>query len=284
MHPAVAILGVLGVLFTACTFLPVLTSAFFGYRKGERLATGMGAVSGLVLLTSCILLGHVARFSELNRRARISLGLALLLRVYSFFARFWELSLASSQWGFLVQRTRQIRSGIFMLQERFCVVLLALASVAGLCVLGIGVLFYELSYKPTYDRSDTDYRRYEEAFKALWLQLDQRGATEEDSIDFSSLNNGEWKTACLFGGYTRPLDEMRLRGASISENDTARFTEAGTRGFRLGQVEEQEIAIAYIDPANNARFIHFAAGIGPEGQHLQRCIAKPQTRLFLAPR
>jgi hypothetical protein len=60
------------------------------------------------------------------------------------------------------------------------------------------------------------------------------------SIDFSSLNNGEWKTACLFGGYTRPLDEMRLRGASISENDTARFTEAGTRGFRLGHVEEQE--------------------------------------------
>src|SRR5262245_11852205 len=66
MHPTVAILGVLGVLFTACAFLPVLTSAFFGYRTGERLAIGVGAVSGLLLLTSCVLLAYVARFSELS--------------------------------------------------------------------------------------------------------------------------------------------------------------------------------------------------------------------------
>jgi hypothetical protein len=163
------------------------------------------------------------------------------------------------------------------------VVLLSLASVAGLCVLGIAALFYELSYKPTYDQSDPNYRRYEEVFKALRLQLDQRGVTKEDSVDFSPLNNGEWKTVCLFGGYTRPLDEMRWHGANIDEKDRARFTETESRGFRLDQVEEREIAIAYIDAGNNAHFIHFASGIGPEGQHLQRCVAKPQTRLFLAP-
>jgi hypothetical protein len=67
MHPAVVILGVLGALFTACAFLPVLTSAFFGYRTAERLAIGIGAVSGLLLLTSCVLLAYVARFSDLSR-------------------------------------------------------------------------------------------------------------------------------------------------------------------------------------------------------------------------
>ena len=43
------------------------TSAFFGYRKGERLAIAIGAVSGPSLLISCALLAYVARFSELSR-------------------------------------------------------------------------------------------------------------------------------------------------------------------------------------------------------------------------
>jgi hypothetical protein len=79
-----------------------------------------------------------------------------------------------------------------------------------------------------------------------------------------------------------PLDEMRALGANISETDRVRMTEAGLRGFRLGQVEEQEMVIAFIDLSNNARFIHFHTGIGPEGQNFRRCISKPETRLFLA--
>jgi len=50
MHPAAAILGGLAVLFTLCALLPVVTSAFFGYRMGERVAISIGAISGLVLL------------------------------------------------------------------------------------------------------------------------------------------------------------------------------------------------------------------------------------------
>jgi hypothetical protein len=47
-------------------------------------------------------------------------------------------------------------------------------------------------------------------------------------------------------------------------------------------VEEHEMAIAFIDLKNNAHVIHFETGIGPEGQHLQKCISKSETRLFLA--
>jgi hypothetical protein len=104
----------------------------------------------------------------------------------------------------------------------------------------------------------------------------------QKTITLTELNSGEWKTACLFGGYTDPLEAMRVHGANIDEKDRVRFTEAGSRGFRLGQVEEHEMAIAFVDLGNNARFIHFRTGIGPGGQHLRRCISKPQTRLYLA--
>jgi hypothetical protein len=53
MTPAAAIFGVFAVLFTLCALLPVVTSAFFGYRTGERVAISIGAISGLVLLLSC---------------------------------------------------------------------------------------------------------------------------------------------------------------------------------------------------------------------------------------
>jgi len=54
----------LGVLFTVCAFLPIITSAFFGYRTGERLAITIGVISGLVLLMSCGLLAYLPHISE----------------------------------------------------------------------------------------------------------------------------------------------------------------------------------------------------------------------------
>jgi hypothetical protein len=109
-------------------------------------------------------------------------------------------------------------------------VLLLVGSISALCVLGAIALLVELSYRPTYDQSASNYHYYLEAFNRLRVHLDQRGTTKEDSFDFSQLNNGEWKTACLFGGYTRPLDEMRALGATINEKDRVRLTEAGSRG------------------------------------------------------
>lgn len=162
-------------------------------------------------------------------------------------------------------------------------VLLLVVGAAALFAIGAAALLRELLYKPTYDQSHPNYRHFAEVFDSLRPELDYRGTTEDDYIDLSELNSGEWKTACLFGGYTDPLEAMRALGANIDEKDHVRFTEAGSRRFRLGQVEEQEMAIAFVDIGNNARFIHFRTGIGKEGQGLQRCISKPQTRLYLAP-
>jgi hypothetical protein len=63
--------------------------------------------------------------------------------------------------------------------------------------------------------------------------------------------------------------------------DRFRLGQAGIRGVRLGQVEEFEILIAYIDHRNRAHFIHFEEGIGSEGQHLEKCIARPETKIIL---
>ena len=136
-----------------------------------------------------------------------------------------------------------------------------------------------LSYSPRYDEDHPDHRRYAERFEALRVRLDGQAATRQEFVDFTDLNGGEWKTACLFGGYTDPLREMKALGADIDDKDRARLTEAGRRGFRLAPIEEFEIAIAYVDPGNKARFIHMKSGIGPWGQHFNKCIARPQTRL-----
>jgi hypothetical protein len=75
MAPAAAIFGGLAVLITVGALLPVITSAFFGYRTGERLAIGIGAISDLLLVKSCGLFAYVARFSELSGEdARLALA------------------------------------------------------------------------------------------------------------------------------------------------------------------------------------------------------------------
>jgi hypothetical protein len=164
--------------------------------------------------------------------------------------------------------------------RRFVVALSA--GITALAMLVVASLFAALFHEPAYDQSHPDYHRYAEAFNRLSVPISQRGITNEDAIDLFELNGGEWKTACIFGGYTNPLDKMRTLGADISPKDQSRLTEAGSRGFRLAQVEESEIAIAYVDFSNRAQFIHFKHGIGPEGQHLQRCISRPETLLTLA--
>jgi len=53
-------------LFTCCALLPVVTSALYGYRAGERATISIGALSGLVMLTSCGLLVWLFHVSELS--------------------------------------------------------------------------------------------------------------------------------------------------------------------------------------------------------------------------
>jgi hypothetical protein len=167
------------------------------------------------------------------------------------------------------------RRGMFILGASFIAIILV----------AVAWLLAELFYRPSYDRAHPDHDRYAGMFHRLEMTRSQRRITSEDpidpSIDLSELNGGHWKVACVFGGYTTPVETMRGLGAHIDENDLRRFTEAGRRGFRLAPVEESEMAIAYVDLADNARFIHFRHGIGPEGQNFQKCIARPETRLRL---
>jgi hypothetical protein len=106
-------------------------------------------------------------------------------------------------------------------------VFLLVGSSAALGLLGAIAVVVELSYKPTYDRSDPTYQRFLEAFERLRVPLDRRGATREDLVDLSLLNNGEWKTACLFGGYTMPLEGMRALGANAQLSRLNASFEAG---------------------------------------------------------
>jgi hypothetical protein len=101
-------------------------------------------------------------------------------------------------------------------------------------------LLIELSYQPSYDQAHPDYGRYAETFRRLSVPISRRGITSDDAIDLSELNGGKWQVACVFGGYTNPLEAMRAFGANIDEKDQLRLTEAGSRGFRLAQVEESD--------------------------------------------
>ena len=157
----------------------------------------------------------------------------------------------------------------------------AIIVVSGLAFLGATLT--ELAFTPRYDNSDPDYARYASIFEHLNARSSRDGLTGAETLDLSHLNRGEWTRACVFAGYTNPLATMQVMGASINEMDRVRLTEAGSRGGRLGQVEESEAAIAYIDPANRAHFIHFERGLPAETQHFQRCISKPETSARIGP-
>ncbi|HEU01565.1 MAG TPA: hypothetical protein ENH89_14745 [Aurantimonas coralicida] len=120
-----------------------------------------------------------------------------------------------------------------------------------------------------------------EQFARLREQLGRRPALREAIIDFSNINGGSWRTACLFGGYSTPSEEIAKLGATISDADRTRLKDAGSSGLRLTEVEENEMVVAYIDENNRAHFIWFEDGIGSGGQHLRRCVSMPGTEIDL---
>jgi hypothetical protein len=89
-------------------------------------------------------------------------------------------------------------------------------------------------------------------------------------IDLGHLNGGAWTTACLFGGYTHPALEMEKLGAVVADSAKVR-----------GETPEYSVVAAYIDPDNRAHFVRFRKGLGADGQHLQKCVTKPATRIVL---
>jgi hypothetical protein len=160
------------------------------------------------------------------------------------------------------------------------VVLVALAGAIGLFAILAALLWYETSYNPRYDRDSRFYNEYafilSEAERAI-----RNGSREPVTIDLLKINDGNWKTACLIGGYKDPIAIMRQMGASIQPKDEERMSDAGKRGFRLAPVEEFEAVIAYVDGSDRAHFIHFQHGFGTKGQHFSQCVTKLETRVRL---
>jgi hypothetical protein len=79
---AVIPLGVLASLFAVSALLPPAIARYIGYRAGERLAIGIGAVSGLVLLLATGLLAAASHFPELRgEEPRLFLAAVMLMGV-----------------------------------------------------------------------------------------------------------------------------------------------------------------------------------------------------------
>ncbi|HEV7323072.1 MAG TPA: hypothetical protein VGO04_31090 [Ensifer sp.] len=126
---------------------------------------------------------------------------------------------------------------------------------------------------PAYDTDDPDYAYFAGLFDAT-RKADQ-------VADMERLNGGDWQTACIFGGYVHPIEEMEKLGATIAEADRQRMQDAKDSGFRLYEVEEFEMMVAYIDRAKRAHFIHFKSGIGAQGQGHKSCVTRPETKITL---
>jgi hypothetical protein len=149
----------------------------------------------------------------------------------------------------------------------------------GLVGLAVVLITYDISSGPSYDDDDPRYQKLTSRFSELRHR--EPGPGIDYNIDLSGLNGGDWTIACIFGGYNDPLESMIELGAKVTDKDRTRLTEAGDSGFRLSQVEEFEMMVTFIDLTGKAQFIHFQGGIGPGGQHLKKCISKPQTVIDL---
>ena len=82
--------------------------------------------------------------------------------------------------------------------------------------LGLGSISFVVTIAksaPSFDRSHPDYA----TFAAVFDQADRAFNAGQSYviIDLAPLNRGAWKTACLFAGYTHPIEEMERLGARV---------------------------------------------------------------------
>lgn len=134
--------------------------------------------------------------------------------------------------------------------------------------------------EPAFDQSHPDYT----SFAAVFAQADRalNAGQSYVIIDLAPLNGGAWKTACLFAGYTHPIEHMEQLGARVDQADRDRFGKP--QAFRAAPVEETELVIAFMDEAGRAHFVHFQNGMGQQTQHYWECVTKPETRLAVSER
>lgn len=150
--------------------------------------------------------------------------------------------------------------------------LLVLTAVA--LVVAYDVLLHSgAAYDPNHPQRAVFERQLEAARETF-----RTDASEWAVIDLAPLNGGVWRTACLFGRYTTPIQDLEVLGATISYLDRVRFKSA-----MLGSADSEEkfaVLFAWITSDNRAGFLHLPAGLA-ETHAYTACVDKPKTKMAI---
>ena len=125
-----------------------------------------------------------------------------------------------------------------------------------------------------YSYTHADYSKFQTKIKKL---------DTKQGLDLSNLNQGKWKTACLFGGYTNPSYIMDEYG-EIRWIDTIYQPMKALPILRLAQVEEHEALIAFVDYSNQVSFIHFKSGLTKSRrslEHVSKCTSRTHPIMYI---
>lgn len=160
--------------------------------------------------------------------------------------------------------------------ERLLLKLLGLFAAAVAIAIG-----FSIATRPAFDVDDQDYPGLAAYFARAETLIESGDSSLVSPLDLDGLNGGDWTTACVFGGYTQPDMHMRQLGARVSPVDSIRWLRASLSHLRFFAVEEEEIAVAFIDREKRAHFLHFPKGIGSAGEHLQECVSRPGAKIDL---
>lgn len=139
----------------------------------------------------------------------------------------------------------------------------------GLLVFVAAVLQFDASPMPGED--NPQYVQFQSELERYRMISKGRGLRHGDDLDVANLNEGNWRTACLVGGYKDYVRVLNTREAVDWKPKQRTF------------VDEFQMALVYVDAVDTPSVMHFRSGIGPEGQHFERCITKPNTRIPLNP-
>ena len=131
-------------------------------------------------------------------------------------------------------------------------------------VLHLGTASLPGETHPQYAQFMSELERHRTIAKSRILQVG-------DKLDVSTLNDGNWRTACLAGGYKNYARVINARDPVDWKPKQSAF------------IDEFEMALVYVDVVGIPNVMHFRSGIGPQGQHFERCITKPHTKISLFP-
>lgn len=158
---------------------------------------------------------------------------------------------------------------------------LGIALLGGSAVVALfALILVATDWTPRYDDDDSRYQSLAQQIAAVGERL-SKGDLSDSTIDLTALNNGQWKAACILGGYDNVLDELEKLGATVSPDNRTRLAELTERGFRISQVEEFEVMVVFVDDSNEGQFIHFEGDLGSAGQHLRICTDRSKPKLEL---